>query len=170
MKLYDIKVRFPPAPPINKKFLMIYKLFKYRYVKFCFVGLTGLLINVIVLYLSKHYIFNGIQLKIYEIDVSLNLSMLTAIFISSINNFIFNSLWTWSDRYKLNLFSFKNTINKFLIYLTSSSLGIGVQLISSNIFVLMGFHYLISVFFAIVASSIFNFLFNHFVTFKAINR
>jgi putative flippase GtrA len=160
-------IPFCAAPPINKKFLMIYKLLKYRYVKFCFVGLTGLLINVIVLYLSKHYIFNRIQLNIYQIDVSLNLSMLTAIFFSSINNFILNSLWTWSDRYKLNLLSIKNTTHKFLIYLTSSSLGIGAQLIFSNILVLMGLHYLISVFCGVVAGSIFNFLFNHFVTFKA---
>jgi dolichol-phosphate mannosyltransferase len=145
---------------------MIYKLLKYRYVKFCFVGLTGLLINIIVLYLSKHYIFNGIQLNIYQIDVGLNFAIALAIFISIINNFIFNSLWTWSDRYKLNFNSPKIFLKKFLTYLISSWLGISIQVILSNLLILSGIHYLISVAFSAIIASFFNFSFNHFVTFK----
>ncbi len=145
---------------------MIFRLLKFRYVKFCFVGLSGFIVNAVILHLAKNYLFNTIQFKFYHIDLGLNLSMLLAIFISAINNFIFNSLWTWSDRYKLNVYSIEDILQKFLIYLGSSSLGIGIQLIFSNILIILGFHYLSSIFFAVVIASIFNFLFNHFITFK----
>ena len=145
---------------------MIQKLIQYRYVKFCIVGLIGLLINSFSLFVGKNYIFNVINLKIYNIDVGLNFAMALAIFISIINNFILNSLWTWSDRYKLTLNLPKKFFKKFLTYLISSWLGISIQIILSNVLIISGVHYLISVALSAVIASIFNFSFNHFVTFK----
>lgn len=145
---------------------MIQKLIQYRYVKFCIVGLTGLLINSFSLFVGKNYIFNSINLKIYEIDVGLNFAMALAILISLINNFIFNSLWTWSDRYRLNFNSPKIFFKKFLTYIISSWLGISIQIILSNLLILSGIYYLISVALSAIIASIFNFSFNHFVTFR----
>lgn len=145
---------------------MIQKLIQYRYVKFCIVGLIGLLINSFLLFVGKNYIFNFINLKIYNIDVGLNFAMALAIFISIINNFILNSLWTWSDRYKLTLNLPKKFFKKFLTYLISSWLGISIQIILFNVLIISGVHYLISVALSAVIASIFNFSFNHFVTFK----
>lgn len=146
--------------------MLISNLIKYRYIRYCIVGLTGVFVNFFIFYLAIHYIFNAIQIKIYHFDLGFNLSMSLAIFFSCISNFILNSIWTWSDRYKLDYLSFKDTLKKFLLYLSSSSLGIGIQLILSNILIYIGISYVIAVFCGIFIASFSNFLFSNFVTFK----
>jgi dolichol-phosphate mannosyltransferase len=58
-----------------------------RLLKFCIVGTCGVIVNMGVLYILSE--FAGLPYFI---------SSLAAIELSIISNFVFNHLWTWSDR------------------------------------------------------------------------
>jgi putative flippase GtrA len=66
----------------------------HRFTKFGIVGFSGTIVNLVVLYLCQEYILKGIR----PAETRLNLSLAVAIFLATINNFLWNRRWTWRDR------------------------------------------------------------------------
>ncbi|MCK5886980.1 MAG: GtrA family protein, partial [Alcanivorax sp.] len=67
---------------------------QHRFLKFGSVGLSGVLVNLTVLYLGQEYIFRMVD----SVDARLNFSLSLAIFFATISNFSLNRIWTWADR------------------------------------------------------------------------
>ena len=63
----------------------------WRFVKFGLVGASGIPVNLIVLYLGQEWLLHGISTP----SVRLNASLALAIFCATINNFIWNRVWTF---------------------------------------------------------------------------
>lgn len=141
---------------------------RYRYIKFGIVGLSGLVVNFAVLYVCHEFIF-------YEMESAYKrpyISHAIAISLSTINNFCWNRLWTWSDRVKT--FEAEQTIGsvslslvavEFRQYVLATGFGSALQYVLAQL--LSGtVHYLLATFIAIVAASVTNFLANDKWTFK----
>ena len=133
-----------------------------RIIKFGLVGILGTAINLFFLYILKEYLLKSFVLNFYSIDIGLNLCIALSIFISIVNNFYFNSLWTWRDRKDPKthiLFNFKK-------YLLASWASILIQFVGINVLTFFGVNYLFAAIFTVGVGSFFNFTINHFWTFK----
>jgi putative flippase GtrA len=73
---------------------LVDRLLHHRFIKFGTIGLSGTVVNVIVLYINQEIIFRGINPE----ETRLRLSLAGAIFLATINNFLWNRMWTWRDR------------------------------------------------------------------------
>ena len=124
-----------------------------RLIKFGLVGSSGVIVNM-----GFFYLFNELFLIIYQI------SSLIAIEISIINNFIWNNLWTWKDRATDNTKKQKIRFLKYnLISWISASLSYGILLASVEI---LGWNKYVGNLTGILCGMGFNFILNHFWTFK----
>jgi len=73
-----------PLSPLARRLL------GHRFLKFGTVGFSGTLVNMAVLFLSQEYVFKGMDPP----GSRLNLSLGTAIFVATVNNFIWNRMWS----------------------------------------------------------------------------
>ena len=121
--------------------------FKKRFMKFGTVGASGIVVNLGVLYLCQEFLFIAISSP----DMRLNVSLATAIFFATVNNFYWNRRWTWSDRTR---HPDKHLILHFGQYALACWVGIVVQVILTKLFVVF-MHYLIANALAIVLASVF---------------
>jgi dolichol-phosphate mannosyltransferase len=140
-----------------EKFSPIMKIRHHRFVKFGTVGFSGMIVNLAVLYLSQEHIFQ----KIEPAGLRLNLSLGAAIFLATINNFIWNRTWTWGDR--------KEMIQKAILlqlgqYFVACWFSILCQFIITRIMVQFA-HYLAANTLAIILSAIINYFLNDIWTF-----
>ncbi|MDO8262988.1 MAG: GtrA family protein [Gallionella sp.] len=133
--------------------------FKKRFIRFGTVGASGIVVNLGVLYLCQELLFVAISSP----DMRLNVSLATAIFFATVNNFYWNRRWTWSDRTHR---PDKHLILHFGQYALACWVGIVMQVILTKLFVVF-MHYLIANALAIVLASVFNFLVNNFWTFRS---
>ena len=157
---HNSRHRFVPQLPGASVLLTL------RFIKFGFVGVSGIAVNLGALYIFKNYIFNRIDLNVLSLDIATNLSMLCAILLSILNNFSFNKLWTWSDR-ELPNFSEVGLIKKlFAKYFLASMMSLVLQITFSNIFIKFGLNYLIASLMSIAIGATFNFISNNKYTFK----
>jgi len=137
---------------------------RWRYARFAVVGASGTLVNMVVLYLLQEWLLRGIEPP----QQRLYLSLAGAIAVATVNNFCWNSGWTWSDRLAADqpvLALDKATAGRFVTYALASWLGIGIQYgltlwLSTHMF------YLLANLIAIVVASISNFLANDRWTFR----
>jgi putative flippase GtrA len=124
-----------------------------RFVKFCLVGASGVLVNMFFLWFLTE------KIKIYYL-----LSSLVAIEISLLSNYALNDLWTWHDRGKKGRVEY---LKRMLQYHISSSAAILANLsilwILTELFHL---YYLISNVFGILCGTFLNFFLNNRWTFK----
>ena len=127
--------------------------------KFGAVGASGVVVNLGVLYLCREFLFIAIQTP----SMRLNLSLAVAIFFATVNNFFWNRAWTWSDR---KHHPDKHLILHFGQYALACWVGIALQVILTNLFVVY-FYYLVANAAAIVIASVFNFLVSNFWTFRS---
>jgi putative flippase GtrA len=134
-------------------------LLRQRFVKFGTVGFSGTLVNLAVLYFSQEFLYPGIQSP----DVRLNLSLATAIFVSTLHNFIWNRAWTWGDR-KSQIR--RPVVAQFLQYCAACWLAIVVQFVITN-FLRSFMHYLLANILAIATAAVLNYVINHSWTFRA---
>lgn len=135
---------------------------RHRFVKFGTVGFSGTLVNLAMLYLGQEYIFSAVEDTGYRLNLALGL----AIFLATLNNYVWNRLWTWRDRMErlqkgfwLQLFQ----------YFTASWVAIVLQVTFTKLFA-DHMHYMMANVSAIVLSSIVNYLVNDFWTFGLRNR
>ena len=155
---------------LNTKILALFNwVRRFRYVKFGIVGASGTVVNLLVLYLAKNYLFDHVEPE----KLRLILSLMVAIFIATMSNFTWNRLWTWGERRSaldIDLGAPKEPRAKRLIvqfgrYCLASWFGMAFQLGMT----LWLSHYMadwLANVASIVAASVINFLANDWWTFK----
>jgi putative flippase GtrA len=131
-----------------------------RFIKFSFVGSLGFLIHISILYISKTYLFDSGMESIYNIDISLNVSLALAIIIATTSNFLINSYWTWGHT--------GNTINikSYIKYIKIISLSVLMQIIITNLLVVLGLNYLLANIISVIAGAAVSFILNDRLNFR----
>lgn len=132
---------------------------KWRLLKFGTVGLSGTFINLGVLYMAHDYLFSAILSP----EVRLNLSLALAIFIATLNNFLWNRAWTWRDR--RNLYWQRSSLIQFGQYALAGWAATSSQFAFTNLLVQF-FPYLIANAQAIAICAVINFIVNDRWTFR----
>jgi dolichol-phosphate mannosyltransferase len=133
------------------------KLLHWRYLKFAVVGASGALVNVGVLYLGQEWVFAGIAPAPARLDCSLA----AAILLATVNNFLWNRLWTWHDRSPSRAIPWQ-----FARYALACWLAIVLQFLLTRTMA-GAIPYLIANVIAILCASACNFLVHDFWTFGA---
>jgi dolichol-phosphate mannosyltransferase len=139
----------------------------FRYIRFGIVGASGTVVNLIVLYVCQEQLFRFI-----EVDRSrLYASMAVGIAVSTVNNFTWNRLWTWSDRHHSTTVQEGVRLKKRSLlaqlgqYATASWIGIGLQYVLA-LWLAHYLPYLLSTVIAIAIASVSNFITNDRWTFR----
>jgi dolichol-phosphate mannosyltransferase len=125
------------------------------------VGFSGTIVNLVVLYLSQELLFASVTPE----ETRLSYSLALAIFVATINNFIWNRLWTWRDR--------KGKTSHGLIvqlgqYFLASWLSIVLQFAATKIAAHF-MHYMLANIIAIVLAAVVTFVLNDIWTFRTAN-
>ncbi|MDY6911620.1 MAG: glycosyltransferase family 2 protein [Chloroflexota bacterium] len=124
-----------------------------RFVKFCMVGLSGVMVNL------------GMLALLTEVaGLFYAISAVIAIELSILNNFTWNELWTFQDR---RTSASNSTVSRLVKFNTVSLLGLGLN---TGILVLLtevaGLYYIVSAIFGIIAATLLNFVFNKWWTWQ----
>jgi putative flippase GtrA len=130
-----------------------------RLIKFGTVGFSGTLINLIALYLNQEYLFRGVE----SVERRLPLSLASAIFIATVNNFIWNRVWTWKDRKQEAGHGF---FSQMVRYFFASGFAIGIQYLCTMAFSQV-VHYVLANLLSIGVGALLNYLVNDSWTFAA---
>ena len=133
------------------------RIFSLRFLKFGIVGSSGIVVNQGLLYIAREHIFNGFQ----QPEMRLNLSLALAIFFATLNNFIWNRMWTWADRKQHH---HRPMYVQFGQYTLACWLSILLQVVFTNALA-PHVYYLWANLFAIVLTSVLNFVLNDIWTF-----
>jgi len=129
-----------------------------RFFKFGVVGVSGVAINLIAIWLCKNKLFSPIPSD----TLKLNLAMAVGIALGMTNNFYWNRTWTWRDRGAGNDLP---VVAHYTQYATANSAGIIVQIVLTNIFV-MWLPDLLANAAAIAFACVVNFVLNDLWTFR----
>jgi len=125
-----------------------------RLIKFGIVGVSGVLVNMAILWLFTE------TLGIYYL-----ISSILAIFLAMLNNFFWNNRWTWSDRRKPGIPALLIRLLKFC-FVSSLAAYIGNLGILWSLTHYLGIYYLIANMFGIAVGTTLNFTVNHVWTFR----
>lgn len=136
---------------------LLRRIFSMRFLKFGTVGASGTVINIGVLYLAQEHIFDAVP----STEIRLNLSLVLAIFLATLNNFFWNRLWTWKDRVQHH---HRPWLSQFGQYTLACWLSIALQVLFTNLLA-PHFYYQIANLIAIGLTSVLNFLLNDIWTF-----
>jgi dolichol-phosphate mannosyltransferase len=137
---------------------LIQRLLAWRFVRFGLVGGSGTVVNSIVLYVAQEHALSAIQPP----STRLNFSIAAAIFVATVNNFLWNRVVTWMDR---NANDVRPLLVLFAQYCASAGLAIALQFAITK--TLAGHvHYLVANLIAIAASSVLNYMANDRWTFR----
>jgi putative flippase GtrA len=162
------------SPWTGRLWALLNWLKSFRYIKFGMVGASGTLVNMGVLYLAQEHLFAAIPNPRERLYASLAL----AIGIATLNNFTWNRLWTWADRFadrstaghgSHTPWSRLTLPGQFLRYALASWLGIALQY-GLTLWLANHLHYLVANVIAILIASISNFLANDRWTFRVSNK
>jgi dolichol-phosphate mannosyltransferase len=135
----------------------IIRIYRHRFIKFGIVGLSGTVVNQLVLFWGYEYLFNRLD----PVTVRLNASLALAIFLATIHNYIWNRLWTWGDRRDLIR---KNFFVQMGQYFIACWVAIVLQFLFTTLLALW-MQYLLANVISIVLASVINYLFNDWWTF-----
>ena len=125
----------------------------WRFLKFCVVGLSGVLVNMGLLWLLTE--LAGL---FYLLSAAISIET------SIISNFIFNNYFTFRDRRSSGVKSFFNRLVKFnLVSLAGLGINMGVLWLLTEVF---GLYYLLSNLCGIVVATLWNYLVNIWWTWK----
>ena len=130
---------------------------RHRFLKFGIVGLSGTVVNLAVLYINQEILLKGI----YPVERRLRLSLFGAIFLATINNYLWNRMWTWGDRKEKVRFGFFIQMGQYFL---ACGLAIGLQYLFTVLFSKI-IHYLIANLIAIIFAAIFTYILNDLWTF-----
>ncbi|MDP2762128.1 MAG: GtrA family protein [Sideroxyarcus sp.] len=136
---------------------LLRRIFSKRFLKFGTVGASGTVVNIGMLYLAQEHIFDAVQ----STEIRLNLSLVLAIFLATLNNFFWNRLWTWKDRVQHH---HRPWLSQFGQYTLACWLSIALQVLFTNLLA-PHFYYQIANLIAIGLTSVLNFLLNDIWTF-----
>jgi dolichol-phosphate mannosyltransferase len=132
---------------------------RHRFIKFGVVGFSGTIVNLAVLYHSQEFLFAGVQPE----ETRLSYSLALAIFVATINNFLWNRFWTWRDRKGKTRHGFFVQMGQYFL---ASWLSIALQFVATKIgahFV----HYMLANIIAIILAAVVTFVLNDIWTFRA---
>lgn len=133
-------------------------LIRHRFVKFSVVGLSGMIVNLAALYVGQEVLFRDMSSD----TTRLNLSLALAIFLATINNYLWNRTWTWMDRKGKTKYGFFPQMGQYFI---ACGLAIGFQF-GFTILLAQFVHYLLANIIAIVLAAVLNYLINDVWTFS----
>jgi putative flippase GtrA len=126
-------------------------------VKFCFVGASGVPINIFFTWIGYEFLCVGA-----EGWWRTALASLLGIVVSIFTNFVLNDIWTWGDRNK-DVLGFWARLFRFYLV---SSVAAGVQFAAAMSLVeAVGLHYLVAQLCGIAVAMILNYVANNFWTF-----
>ena len=130
-----------------------------RFVRFCIVGASGVLVNLLVLWLAREYLFATLRPP----RLRLNAALALAIAVATLSNFLWNRFWTWRDRHRGA--GARALAGQFGQYALAVLIGSGVQIVLTN--VLSSYmYYLLANLMAIGAAAGVNFALNNAWTFR----
>ena len=130
---------------------------RVRFIKFALVGFSGTIVNLVMLFINQEFLLRDI----YPQDFRLKLSLSGAILIATINNYIWNRMWTWSDRKNKKWYGFFIQMGQYFV---ACGLAIILQFLITVIFARM-MNYLLANTLAILLSAIFVYILNNIWTF-----
>ena len=141
-------------------------IFRWRYIRFATVGASGTVVNILVLYLMQECL---LPLVLTDPALRLSAALACAITVATVNNFAWNSLWTWADRLAehadARLAADTATAKRFLKYALSCWLGILIQY-GLTLFLTAYMYYLLANVVSILIASVSNYLTNDWWTFR----
>ena len=130
---------------------------RHRFFKFGTVGLSGTVVNLVLLYFNQEILFRGIGAD----EIRLKLSLGVAIFFATANNYLWNRLWTWGDRKCRTRHGFFVQMGQYFL---ACGLAIFLQYLIT-ILLARVVHYLIANVVSIVVSAILVYVINDLWTF-----
>ena len=139
----------------------------FRYVRFGLVGASGTVVNLVVLYACQEHLLRFIA----DDRSRLYASLAVGIAVSTVNNFIWNRLWTWSDRLHATAVTEGERLRKRSLlaqlsqYATASWLGIALQY-GIALWLSHFMPYMLATVIAIAIASVSNFIANDRWTFR----
>ena len=131
---------------------------KWRFIRFSIVGLSGTVVNLIVLYINQELLLGDIQPR----ETRLTLSVAVAIFFATINNYVWNRRWTWGDRKANRRLGFFIQMGQYFV---ASGFAMGIQFVFT-ILLARYTHYLIANILAIIFAALCTYLLNDVWTFS----
>jgi putative flippase GtrA len=141
--------------------LTLRKLFNHRFIKFATVGASGTVVNLIILHINQEILLRDID----PYETRLKLSLAGAIFLATMNNYLWNRIWTWNDRKRKGRYGFFIQMGQYFL---ACGLAISLQYLFTIIFSRI-IHYLIANLISIILAAIFVYIINDIWTF-AIRR
>jgi len=142
-----------------------------RFLKFCVVGGSGVVVNLVFVWLGNAFVFS-----VLPDGVKTPLAYALGIVVSILTNFLFNYFWTWGDVEKRGAGQFLVRLFKF--YVVSSIAAVMQFAVSNALAFVMKYHILSGqaelpivwkLLFALIGIGIgmlINFFMNHYWTFK----
>ena len=133
-----------------------------RFIRFGTVGLSGTVVNLLVLGYNQSVLFKNIQ----PFKHRLYISLAVAIFLATLNNYLWNRWWTWGDRKT-------STKTVFFIQMGQYYLACGVAIFFQYLITMLAsgwFHYLIANIIGIVLSAVFVYIINDIWTFHPLKQ
>lgn len=121
----------------------------FKFIKFCLVGFSGMIIDFSVTYLLKE-----------KVKISKYLANATGFILAASSNYILNRIWTFQSKNS-------NIINEYSNFILIAIIGLGI-----NTLVLWFFtdklkkNFYISKILAVIVATLWNFLANSFFTFN----
>ena len=145
---------------------LLQRLFKWRYLRFATVGAFGTVVNIAVLFAMQEWV---LPLLIADTSLRLSLALACAIAVATVNNFAWNSVWTWADRLADEAGSIVGmdaaTGKRFVKYALSCWLGMLIQY-GLTLFLAAYMYYLVAIVLSILVASVSNYLTNDWWTFR----
>jgi len=114
-----------------------------RFLKFCLVGGTGVLVNLGIL---------ALMVEFYGLGK--NISWLTAVILSILSNYYLNTIFTYGDKKSP---SREESLRRILYYYVISFFAMGFNFIFYHWMMNLGLHYLLAAFIGVLAATIINF-------------
>jgi len=121
-----------------------------KFLKFCLVGLSGVGVNWLILFLGKN--FTGIDIRIV---------IVSAILVSMLSNFVLNNIWTFA-REAVE----KPVLVKIIQFFLICGIGLGINYVITYSLYKIGFVIYAASFIGIATATIWNYFLNVMVTWK----
>ncbi|MFM7808479.1 MAG: GtrA family protein, partial [Planctomycetota bacterium] len=99
---------------------------RHRFLKFGMVGVSGVVINQLALWICMNGLFRGNE----PVSLWQNVSMAIGIVLGMTNNFHWNRKWTWKDRERTQELPI---VHQYLQYAAANWPGIVVQVTLTNL-------------------------------------
>ena len=131
---------------------------RHRFARFGTVGFSGTIVNVAVLYLHQEFLVRAIQ----PAETRLRFSLAGAIFLATLNNYLWNRAWTWKDREKKTGVGFFVQMGQ---YFTACGVSISFQYLFTLLLSRL-IYYLAANIIAVVLAAVITYVLNDIWTFS----